>query len=335
MLRGPKGSGSMVLAVGHSRKVLYITRPYLKAMDSSANADDESDPAGEQSASADPESAASTPAAEEASQATADKTASPTAAAVDPDADDLAELRAAVEDKYDFDNFGPADMAKMTPEEWEAAFDAETWITGPRLLDRVEADLKSKIAYRDIFAVIERQTEGTTDRLLAYSDEGYAVVSPDGTVEGQGGVLRDIEPLVAMCSMEEYEIDEPPEDYQLPSPESVPEQTGEFGNLMLQIIAGMQLLGGLALIGAWVFTGVDTLVAPVIGGLFAVVGFFLFLLVANARLSDRFRAEQYRNRLRAVEIEGIERPEIPEQTGREQPLSEPGRDSREQKTEGP
>ncbi len=330
----------MVLVVGHSRKVLYITRPYLKAMDSSANADDESDPAGEQSASADPEPPASTPTAEEASQAAeevpsaADETASPTAA-VDSDFDDLDALRAAVEEKYDFDNFGPADMAKMTPEEWEAAFDAETWITGPRLLDRVEADLKSKIAYRDIFAVVERQTEGDTDRLLAYSDEGYAVVLPDGTVEGQGGVLRDIEPLVAMCSMEEYEIDEPPEDYQLPSPESVPEQTGEFGNLMLQIIAGMQLLGGLALIGAWVFIGVDTLVAPVIGGLFAVVGFFLFLLVANARLSDRFRAEQYRNRLRAVELEGIERPEIPERTGREQPLSEPGRDSREQKTEGP
>jgi hypothetical protein len=114
--------------------------------------------------------------------------------------------------------------------------------------------------------------------------------------------------MVALCSMEEYEIPEPPESYRLPSPEAVPEQTGELGNLMIQIIAGMQLLGGVGLIGAWVFTDIG-LVAPAIGGIFLVVGIFLFSLVANARLSDRFRAEQYRNRLRAVETDGFERPE--------------------------
>jgi len=32
-----------------------------------------------------------------------------------------------------------------------------------------------------------------------------------------------------------------------------------------------------------------------------VIGFFLFLVVANARLSDRFRVEEFRNRLRALE----------------------------------
>ena len=238
---------------------------------------------------------------------------------VSPEADDAAsdedaeldELRAAVEEKYDFDNFGPADMAKMTSEEWEAAFDADSWITGPRLLDRVETDLKHRIASRNVFAVLERDSTGGVERLLAYSDEGYAVVSPDGTVEGQGGILRDVEPIVAMCSMEEYDVGEPPEEYELPAPETVAEQTGEFGNLMLQIIAGMQFLGGFALIIAWLITDLDTLVAPLIGGLFVVVGFFLFLLVANARLSDRFRAEQYRNRLRAVELEGVDRPSIP------------------------
>lgn len=222
------------------------------------------------------------------------------------DDEELAELRAAVEEKYDFDDFGPADMAKMSADEWEAAFDAETWITGEELLNRVVADLKTRIANREVFAVIER--EG--DQLLVYSDEGYAVVSPDGTVEGQGGTRRDVEPIVAMCSMEEYDVPEPPENYELPSPEAVAEQTGEFGNLMVQIIAGGQLIGGLALIGAWLVTDLDTLVAPVIGGIFAVVGFALFVLVANARLSDRFRAEQYRNRLRAVEIDGVERPDI-------------------------
>jgi hypothetical protein len=220
--------------------------------------------------------------------------------------EELAELRAAVEEKYDFEDFGPADMAEMTGEEWDAAFDAETWITGERLLDRVAADLKSKIAAREIFAVVERDD----DQLLVYSDAGYAIVSADGTVEGEGGVRRDVEPVVAMCSMNDYEVTDPPEDYELPAAETVPEQTGEFGNLMIQLIAGMQLLGGIGLLGAWLLTDVNTLVAPVVGGLFIIVGVGLFTLVANARLSDRFRAEQYRNRLRAVEAGGIDRPEL-------------------------
>ena len=226
------------------------------------------------------------------------------------DDDELAELREAVEEKYDFDNFGPAEMAKMSGDEWEAAFDAETWITGERLLDRVESDLKSKIAARQIFAVVEREA----DQLVVYSDTGYAVVSADGTVEGEGGVRRDVEPVVAMCSMDDYEVGEPPADYELPTADSVPEQTGEFGNLMIQLIAGGQVLGGLALIAAFMppLRLVDTIVAPVVGGLFIVVGIGLFALVANARLSDRFRAEQYRNRLRAVEAGGIDRPVIDE-----------------------
>ena len=243
----------------------------------------------------------------------ADGDADPAAAAggegpSDPaETDDLDALREEVEAKYDFENFTPADMAKMSAEEWEAAFDAETWITGPELLDRLEKDLKNKIASRDVFGVVERETIDGVDRLLAYSDEGYVTVAPDGTVEGEGGILRDVEPMVALCSMEEYEIDEPPENYQLPAPESVAEQTGELGNLMIQIIAGMQFLGGLGLIGAWIFTDIG-IIALAIGGLFLAVGFFLFSLVANARLSDRFRAEQYRNRLKAVETGGFDRP---------------------------
>ena len=230
----------------------------------------------------------------------------PAESTLDGDDEELAALREAVEEKYDFDNFGPAEMAQMSGEEWEAAFDPETWITGKRLLDRVEADLKSKIAAREIFAVIEREET----QLVVYSDTGYAVVSADGTVDGEGGVRRDVEPVVAMCSMDEYEVGEPPADYELPSAETVPEQTGEFGNLMIQLIAGGQLLGGLALVGAFLLRLVETIIAPVVGGLFMLVGFGLFALVANARLSDRFRAEQYRSRLRAVEAGGIDRPEI-------------------------
>ncbi|WP_253738079.1 DUF7319 domain-containing protein [Halohasta salina] len=248
-------------------------------------------------------------------------------------ADDLEALREQVDAEYDFEDFGPADMARMSAEEWEAAFDPETWITGPELVDRVEADLKARIASRDIFGVIERESTEGGNRLLVYSDEGYATVSPDGTVEGEGGIRRDVEPVVAMCSMEEYEVGEPPAGYELPAPESVPEQTGELGNLMIQLIAGMQLLGGVGLLVAWLVTDIG-LVAPVIGGLFLIVGVLLFSLVANARLSDRFRAEQYRNRLRAVETEGFDRPEVPGRTDAPAVDTDDERDSRDRETEG-
>ena len=270
-------------------------------MDSSADGDDTT-PTSE-------EPAGDTPAGTAAdNKATAgDKKAETDAAdTAENDDEELDELRAAVDEKYDFDDFGPAEMAQMSGDEWEAAFDPETWITGERLLDRVEADLKAKIAAREIFAVVERDDT----QLVVYADTGYAVVSADGTVEGEGGVRRDVEPVVAMCSMEEYEVAEPPADYELPSADEVPEQTGEFGNLMIQLIAGGQVIGGIALLGAFILRLVETVVAPVVGGLFLVVGIGLFALVANARLSDRFRAEQYRSRLRAVEAGGIDRPEI-------------------------
>jgi hypothetical protein len=37
------------------------------------------------------------------------------------------ELRAEVECRYDFENFGPDQMAEMTAAEWETAFDLDTW----------------------------------------------------------------------------------------------------------------------------------------------------------------------------------------------------------------
>jgi hypothetical protein len=77
---------------------------------------------------------------------------------------------------------------------------------------------------------------------------------------------------------------------------------------MLQVIAGAQLLVGVGLIGAWALGAIPTIVAPALGLVFGLVGFFLFLVVANARLSDRFRAEEYRNRLRAVKALEGERP---------------------------
>lgn len=220
------------------------------------------------------------------------------------------ELRRRVEEEYDFENFGPAEMNRMSAREWEVSFDDSTWITGVELLDRVEEDLNARVADRDVFAVVERVTEAGAPRLLAYSDEGYAVIFPDGSVAGFGTVLRDVKPVVALCSMDTYDPLEAPADAALlPHPEEVPQGTGEFGNLMLQLVAGALGVSGLALFVAWMFSPGNVL--PLAGAVLFVLGaVFLFATVANARLSDRFRAEEYRNRLRSVGLEDGERPDF-------------------------
>jgi hypothetical protein len=215
--------------------------------------------------------------------------------------DDLEALRKEVEATYDFENFGPAEMAEMSLEEWEAAFDPGTWVVGEELLDRVEQELNARVAIREIFAVVERVTDGE-DRVIAYSDEGYAVIYKDGSVEGEGTVLRDVKPTVALCSMADYELMDAPADASLPDPDDVPEGSGEFGNLMLQIVAGVQLLVGAGLLVAWLaLPSLSTIVAPIASFGFLVIGFFLFLVVANARLSDRFRVEEFRARLETLD----------------------------------
>lgn len=221
-----------------------------------------------------------------------------------PDEDEqaIAELRAEVEETYDFGDFGPEDMAEMTLEEWEAAFDPDTWIVGEELLDRVETELKARVAIREVFGIVERTEEGGQDRVVAYSDNGYATVFADGSVEGEGTIRRDVEPTVALCSMNSYETMNPPADASLPEPRDVVKGSGEFGNLMLQIVAAAQMIVGVGLLGAWLFIStLETIAAPVTAVIFVLIGFFLFIVVANARLSDRFRVEEYRNRLQALE----------------------------------
>ncbi|MFW5911727.1 MAG: DUF7319 domain-containing protein [Halanaeroarchaeum sp.] len=246
----------------------------------------------------------------------------------DAESSDLDELREQVEAKYDFDEFGPADMAEMEREEWEAVFDHDSWITGTELIDRVQQDLETRIATREVFARLERHPGPAGDRLLAYSDEGYAIVNPDGSVEGEGTVLRDVEPTVALCSMAEYEVPTPPENASLPDPDDVESGSGELGNTMLQLIAAAQIVAGIGLLGAWVFLDLQPdvtqgdVVAPAVAIGFLLVGVFLFMVVANARLSDRFRAAEYRDRLRAVDEAG-ERPGFVPQ------LSEDGDERRE------
>ncbi|PSP57291.1 hypothetical protein BRC72_09690 [Halobacteriales archaeon QH_7_66_36] len=235
----------------------------------------------------------------------------------DPEELTTEQLRRQVEEQYDFENFGPSDMAAMSPDEWEAAFDPETWITGEALLDRIEADVKTRVLRRDVFARVERLSN--PDRIVAYSDEGYAVVYGDGSIEGMGTVLRDVKPSVALCSMEEYDAPEMPETDLLPSPMDVPEGSGEFGNLMVQVIAGALFLSGVVLAGAALVAGDIGVIAGTVGLLFLVSGGVLFFTVANARLSDRFRAEEYRNRLRAVGLEDGDRPEFLPESARESP----------------
>jgi hypothetical protein len=215
--------------------------------------------------------------------------------------------REAVEEKYDFEDFGPADMAEMTAEEWEAAFDPESWVTGTALLDRVEQELRARVARREVFAVVERDETPEGGRVVAYSDEEYAVVYPDGSVEGRGTVLRDVKPTVALCSMPDYEPQAVESDARLPDPDEVAEQGSRLGDTVLQVVGVAQVVAGLVLVGAWVGYALTVLVA-VVGVAFLLFGVLLLTVVANARLSDRFRSARYRDRLETAEVATDERP---------------------------
>jgi hypothetical protein len=224
-------------------------------------------------------------------------------------------LRRRVEEKYDFEDFGPREMDEMSVEEWEAVFDRDAWITGEALLDRVEDELRANVHRREVFAVVERVGEGEDDRVVAYSDEGYVVVRPDGSIQGTGTILRDVEPMVALCSMEDYEVPDVDDDAGLPHPETVAEGSGDLGNKMLQVVAGATVLSGVGFVLAWLASVVGVVdvgfagaIVLTLGLIFLVVGALLFVTVANARLSDRMRSEQYRDRLRAVGAGSEDRP---------------------------
>jgi len=240
-------------------------------------------------------------------------------AAPAPTEDDEQPLRETVEEAYDFEEFGPRQMAEMSVEEWEAVFDPETWVTGPELLDRLENELAHRIATRDIFGMVERERHDGEEVVLAYSDTGYAMVDAAGTIEGEGTIRRDVEPSVALCSMPEYDVPEPPASATLPDPDSVESGTGSLGNRLVQAVALAQVLAGVVLFAAWLLAGLSVIV-PIVAVGFLSIGVLLFVVVANARLSDRFRAEAYRERLRALGVGSGTRPAfVP---GSEQSLEE-------------
>jgi len=222
-------------------------------------------------------------------------------------------LRETVEAKYDFDDFGPADMAEMSVEEWEAAFDPDTWISGLPLIDRIEDELRNRIVRGDLFAVVERHSVGGDSRLLIYTDAEYTIVFPDGRVEGDGAISREVEPVVALCSMDSYEVSSPPPDAGLPEPASIEPGSGGLGHRLLLTVAAIHALAGVALVVSPLFlrlgpgTGALT---TVLGALFIGIGIVLGVLVANARLSDRFRATAFRDRLEAAGVGSDERPDF-------------------------
>jgi hypothetical protein len=126
--------------------------------------------------------------------------------------------------------------------------------------------------------------------------------------------------------MDSYDVPEMPEGDLLPEPREVPESSSTLGNTVLQVIASVNVLAGLVLLGAWVLYLTGVLSQPgtntqglnlaliVVAALgFLIIGIFLFTMVANARLSDKFRAEEFRNRLRAIGLEDGERPEFLEE----------------------
>ncbi|WP_312909421.1 DUF7319 domain-containing protein [Natronosalvus caseinilyticus] len=233
----------------------------------------------------------------------AGRTTEPSAdpAATGDDDQSVEDLRRQVEAKYDFENFSEADMAEISPEEWDVAFDADTWITGDELLERVERELKSRIAYREVFAMLEYAVVDGRRSLVAYSDTDYAIIFPDGTVEGRGTVVRDVKPTVALCSMESYDVEEPPADWHLPEPADLEGEHSELGNWMLQLLAAAQLVIGVVAIGVWLVQGLQSqLVLGIVGFALVVISLVLFLMVANARLSNRFRTEAYESRLRTI-----------------------------------
>jgi hypothetical protein len=267
------------------------------------------------------------------------------------------DIAAEVDEEYDFEEFGPQQMAEMSADEWEAAFDPDTWITGADLLDRVEDDLRHRVATRDVFAVVERDSIDGEPVVLAYSDEGYAVVYPDGTVQGSGTVLRDVKPTVALCSMDTYDAPDPPEGAGLPDPAEIPEGSGGLGTSLLQYVGIVQLAAGVLLfLSPFIYDplvrgcppvqgssaraceiagvamnlhplGDSAVIAAIAGVGFVVFGVFMLMLVANARLSDRFRAEEFRNRLRSAGVGGGERPPfVPETDGYDQ-NAEPDEDA--------
>lgn len=213
-----------------------------------------------------------------------------------------------IEPRYDFESFGPDDLAEMSVDEWEVAFDPESWVTGRELLERLEVDLRRRIAERDVFAVLEWTRSDGEECLVAYSDEGYALVRPTGSVEGFGTVLNDVKPSVALCSIPEYDPEPPPAGMgALPDPASVEAARSGLGNTMLQLVGLALGLGGLVLFIAWIAYDVPVH-AAIIGAIFLLMALFLLFMVANARLSSRYRAEDYRERLRAAGVGSDERP---------------------------
>ncbi|NIQ56862.1 MAG: hypothetical protein GWN85_26370, partial [Gemmatimonadetes bacterium] len=95
---------------------------------------------------------------------------------------------------------------------------------------------------------VERHELDDGPRVLAYNDAEYAVVAPDGSVDGEGALRGEVEPAVALCSMESYEVEAPPPGAGLPDPSTVNPGSGDLGHRLLLAVAGIQVVAGLVLL---------------------------------------------------------------------------------------
>jgi hypothetical protein len=118
-------------------------------------------------------------------------------------------------------------------------------------------------------------------------------------------------PVVAVCTKEKFKVTEPPANADLPSPKTVKPGSGGLSRRLLLVVGVIRVIAGVVLLvspvivrlgpGAGAFTAV-------IGLIFVGVGVLLGVLVANARLADRFRAAEYRERLEAAGVGSDQRP---------------------------
>ncbi|PYZ02687.1 hypothetical protein C8039_03785 [Halogeometricum sp. wsp3] len=110
----------------------------------------------------------------------------------------------------DFDNFGPSDMVELAAEEWDVAFDENPG--SPPTNSSTELRGTCETAWRTVMCSLASSRRQDQPRVLVYSDEGYALVTPDGDLQGEGTVYRDVRPTLVLCSMDDFEVAEPPED---------------------------------------------------------------------------------------------------------------------------
>lgn len=189
---------------------------------------------------------------------------------------------------------------------------SEKIIVGLDLIDRIEADTKDRIRRRNILAMIERISIEGIDHILIYDDLGYAIVEPDGSVSGIGSIRAEMENVVVLCSMSNYDVPELIKDNFLPNISSTYKPPNQIGNKLLQILSLSFFIIGCTLLVSPIFLNFyassATILTTISGFGFILISLFITTMVVHSRLSDRFRSSEYQNRLKNIGIGSNSRP---------------------------